>query len=351
MCELIRKLKAKKCFEVKVLVTGQHKGMLNQALEAEGITPDYDLDIMKIGQTLSYITAEVIKKSDAVISELMPDLVLVHGDTSSALAVALAAFYRGVKVGHVEAGLRTYNRSAPFPEEFNRAAIALISKYHFAPTELARENLIYEKIPKENIFVTGNTVIDALIKNINLDYMSEYSELICGRKLIILTAHRRENINKLQGVFYAVKRIVKEFPDVIFIYPVHKNEKISLIAKKVFFDCPSVYLTEPLPPYDFHNLLNLSYMVITDSGGVQEEASYLGKPVAILRNVTERKELLANDCTKLIGTDKNAVFAAIKDMLKNYDNYIKGITKNDFFGCGKASDIIADILEKELEEK
>ncbi len=351
LCELIRNLKEKKCFDVKVLVTGQHRGMLKQALKDEGIMPDYDLKIMKIGQTLSYVTSEVLKKADEAISKFMPDFVIVHGDTSSAFAVALAAFYRGIKIVHVEAGLRTYDRSSPFPEEFNRAAISLISDYHFAPTELAKENLISEKISAASIFVTGNTVIDALIKNISDDYTSEYSNLIGEKKLIILTAHRRENIDKLEGIFCAVKRIVNEFDNIAFIYPVHKNKKISLLAKKVFLDCPRVYLTDALPAYDFHNLLNLSYLVMTDSGGVQEEAAYLKKPTLVLRNTTERKELLTNKCAKLVGTDENSIFIAAREMLQNYDNFIKNIIKTDFLGCGNSSRIIADILEKEIIER
>ena len=348
MCELIKELKSRECFRVKVLITGQHRGMLKQVLLYESIMPDYDLDIMKIGQSLSYITAEVLRGADAVMTELLPDLVLVHGDTSSALAVALCAFYRGIPIGHVEAGLRTYDRSSPFPEEFNRAAIALIAKYHFAPTSEARDNLLSEKIAPEDIFVTGNTVIDALIKNIDERYTSEYARLASGKNLIILTVHRRENIHKLEGIFRAVKRIVLEHPEVCVIYPVHKNEKINITAKEVFFSCPRVYLTETLSSYDFQNLLNLSYIVLTDSGGVQEEASYLGKPTLVLRNITERKELLSNSCAKLVGTDEEGIYSAMKEMLDNRDEFLKNMRKADFLGCGNASKIIADILEEKL---
>ena len=348
MCELIKELKKRKFFRVKVLVTGQHRGMLKKALENESIMPDYDLDIMKIGQSLSYITSEVLRGADAVMTELLPDIVLVHGDTSSALTVALAAFYRGIPVGHVEAGLRTYDRSSPFPEEFNRAAIALVAKYHFAPTVEARDNLLKEKIAEENIFVTGNTVIDALIKNIDENYSSEYTKLIGGKRLIILTAHRRENLYKLEGIFSAVKRIVLEHPDVCVVYPVHKNEKINIMAREVFFSCPRVYLTETLSAYDFQNLLNLSYIVLTDSGGVQEEASYLGKPTLVLRNTTERKELLSNACAKLVGTEEDGIYYSVKELLENRDKFLKNMKRADFLGCGNASKIIADILEEKL---
>lgn len=351
MCTLIRKLKMKECFDVKVMVTGQHKDMLAQVLAEEGIAPDYDLDVMKIGQTLSFITEKILLGAEEVISELLPDLVLVHGDTTSAFAVALAAFYRGVDIGHIEAGLRTHDRSSPFPEEFNRSAIALMAKYHFAPTDEARENLLSEGICGSNIFVSGNTVIDALISDIDPHYSSEYTALIDGKRLIILTAHRRENLGMLRGIFRAVKRIAELFSDVCVIYPVHKNEKINFLAKEVFLGVRRVYLTEPLSAYDFHNLLNLSHLVMTDSGGVQEEAGYLGKPTLILRDTTERKELLSNTVVKLTGTREEGIFFTAKEILEKGVNNADENANSSPYGVGCASDIIADIIEKIEKEK
>lgn len=346
MCELIKELKNRAEFNVKVLVTGQHRGMLKQALTDYGITPDYDLDIMKIGQTLSYITAEVLDGADGIISKLLPDIVLVHGDTSSAFAVALAAFYRGVAVGHIEAGLRTHDIKTPFPEEFNRTAISLIAKYHFAPNCNAKNNLLSEGIADENIFVTGNTVIDALIKDIRADYKSRYTELAAGRRLVILTAHRRENISDFESVFRAVKRATELYGDICVIYPVHKNEKILSLAEKVFFGVPCVYLCEPISAFDFHNLLNAAHLILTDSGGVQEEASYLSKPTLVLRKSTERKELLSNSQFKLVGTEEDTVFLAIKEMLDKSTDDLQGREKTHILGDGCAAVRIADILEK-----
>ena len=348
MCELIGELRKKSVFDVKILVTGQHRGMLKRALADCGLTPDYDLEIMKIGQTLSYITAAALMGADRVISELLPDIVLVHGDTSSAFAVALAAFYRGVEVGHIEAGLRTHDIRTPFPEEFNRKAISLVADYHFAPSDSARMNLLSEGVPEENIFVTGNTVIDALLKNIRKDYSSPYTDLAAGKSLVILTAHRRENLCDLESVFRAVRRAATEYPDIRVIYPVHKNEKILFLAKKVFSGASGVYLCEPLSAFDFHNLLNIADLILTDSGGVHEEAFYLGKPTLILRKSTERKELLSKQCIKLVGTDENAVFCAIKEMLDKRDGFFAKLENNHILGNGNASRIIADILEKEI---
>lgn len=350
MCELIKELKKRSVFNVKVLVTGQHRGMLKQALEGYGVVTDYDLEIMKIGQTLSYITAEVLRGADEVISKLLPDIVLVHGDTSSAFAVALAAFYRGIAVGHIEAGLRTHDITAPFPEELNRTAIALIAKYHFAPTEAAMRNLLSEGAAKENVFVVGNTVIDALISDIRADYSSPYTELAKEKRLIILTAHRRENLEKLEAIFKAVRRAVEVCADLCVIYPVHKNEKILFAAKKVFSDTSGVYLCDPMPAYDFHNLLSLAELVLTDSGGVHEEAFYLEKPTLILRKSTERKELLSNSRIKLVGTDENNVFKAMIEMLENAECNLRSCEKTHPLGNGSASRIIADILEEKIKD-
>lgn len=348
MCELIRELKNKSDFDVKVLVTGQHRGMLKQALEGCGITADYDLEIMKVGQTLSYITSEVLSGADEVIARLLPDVVLVHGDTSSAFAVALAAFYRGVAVGHVEAGLRTHDILTPFPEELNRRAISLIARYHFAPSDSARRNLLTEGVDEKSVFVTGNTVVDALIKDIRTDYSSCYTKLIGEKRLVILTAHRRENLGELEAVFRAVKKATEAYKDICVIYPVHKNEKILSLAKKVFSGVSSVYLCEPISAFHFHNLLGLADLILTDSGGVHEEAFYLRKPTLVLRNSTERKELLSKPYIKLVGTDETAVFSAIQEMLNESDNELPICESKGILGDGSAAKRIADILEKLL---
>ena len=348
MCELIRELRDRSGINVKIMVTGQHSGMLKQALDGCGLTPDYDLKIMRIGQTLSYITTEVLKGADGVISELLPDIVLVHGDTTSALSVALAAFYRGIPVGHIEAGLRTHDVSAPFPEELNRRAIALVAKYHFAPNESAAQNLLSEGVAERYVFVTGNTVVDSLLKDIKDGYVSEYTDLAAGKRIVILTAHRRENLSELSSVFRAVRRAVERYPDICVIYPVHKNERILSLAAEVFSGVPRVYLCEPISAFDFHNLLNLSALVLTDSGGVHEETFYLGKPALVLRKATERKELLSNSHIKLVGTDENTVFSAIVDMLDNSSGCGIFTDRESRLGDGLASKRIADALCKIL---
>ena len=346
MCPVIKSLKNIERINVKILVTGQHKTMLYEVLESAGIVADYDLAIMKEGQTLSYVTSKVLYKTEAVIKELLPDAVLVHGDTSSAFAVALCAFYMGIKIFHIEAGLRTYDMLNPFPEEFNRRAISLICDYHFAPTEEARLNLINEGVKEKNIFITGNTAIDALVENIRSDF--SHPLISENEKIIIITIHRRENQNDfLREIFYAVKQVAKKHKNVKIIYPMHKNEKIRRIAKSIFSDVKNVHLTEPLSPFVFHNFLNNSYFVITDSGGIQEEVSFLGKPIILVRKCTERKELLSYKCLKVIYDPEQIVCEADK-LLLNSQYYKNSSVSVKIFGEGDAALKMADVIKKIL---
>ena len=343
MCPLIKELKAKREMDVKVVSTGQHRDMLDEVLKFENVVADHDMSLMKIGQTLSYLTCEILTRLGRILDELLPDLVLVHGDTVTAFAASLAAFYKRIPVCHVEAGLRSYDNENPYPEEFNRAAISKMATYHFAPTELNKENLIREGISAESIFVTGNTVIDAVRKNVTLKYA--HPDMPKG-DFIILTAHRRENIGEgMKSVFSAVDAIAKEL-GIEVVYPVHKNERILSLVREAFLDNVYVRVIPPLCVWDFHNFLSRCKLVITDSGGIQEEAAYLGKPVLITRKVTERKELFANCGAKLVGTDKNEIFRAVKILLENEELYEKCTVPSLAFGDGYASRKIAEIIEK-----
>ena len=351
MCPVIKELKTRRNLDVKIVVTGQHRSMLDDVLRENGIIPDYDLSIMKVGQTLTYITYEVLLKVESVIRELLPDAVLVHGDTSSAFSAALVAFYNHIPIFHIEAGLRTYDMMNPYPEEFNRRAISLVASYHFAPTETARDNLIKEGIKSEKIFVTGNTVIDALIENLRDDF--EHPLLPRGNdKLIILTVHRRENLNgNLERIFSAVKKIAEQFPFVKIIYPIHKNERIRAAAKKVFSGVENIEITEPMCASVFHNLLRKCCFVITDSGGIQEEASFLGKPIILVRKCTERKELLTFIGLKVLSDNEFEIFREAEKLLIDREFYQKRATASEIFGDGHASKKIADIIEFALDIK
>ena len=346
MCPLVNELKGRKKIKTVVCVTGQHRQMLDQVLEAFDVVPDYDLCIMQHKQTLFDITAKVLENIKRVLEKENPDVVLVHGDTSTTFVGALACFYLKIPVGHVEAGLRTYNIYSPYPEEFNRQAVSLISKYNFAPTEVAKRNLIEEKKPAESIYVTGNTAIDALKTTVRDDYSHEYLSWAKDSRLIMLTAHRRENLGKpLENIFSAIKKVVEEFDDIKVIYPIHMNPVIRKTADEILGGIDRVRIIEPLDVLDFHNFIARSYLVLTDSGGIQEEAPSLGKPVLVLRDTTERPEGVAAGTLKLVGTDKDDIYSEFKRLLTDKDEYMKMSVAANPYGDGLASKRIADILE------
>lgn len=345
MCPLIKELKERQNARVSVLVTGQHRKMLDQVLNAFDVIPDYDLSIMKEKQTLFEITANILNGIKAILEKEHPDLVLVHGDTTTTFATALASFYLQIPVGHVEAGLRTYDIYSPYPEEYYRQAVSIVARYHFAPTEQAKLNLIKEGKDKDNIYVTGNTAIDALKTTIRKDYSHEEMTWALGSRLILLTAHRRENIGKpMEGIFHGIKRILEENPDVKIIYPVHLNPLIREIAGSVFQDEERVHLIDPLDVLDFHNILARAYLVLTDSGGIQEEAPSLGKPVLVLRDTTERPEGIKAGTLCLVGTKEEAIYQSIRNLLHDKAAYNKMCQASNPYGDGFASKRIADIL-------
>lgn len=349
MCPLVKELKIRKNIEVKVCVTGQHREMLQQVLECFNVVPDYNLEIMKDKQTLFDITTNIISKIKPVLEKEMPDIVLVHGDTTTTFITSLCAFYMQIPVGHVEAGLRTYNIYSPYPEEFNRQATGIIAQYHFAPTEKAKQNLLNEGKNKNNIYVTGNTAIDALKTTVKKEYHHKLFDWIGNDRLIILTAHRRENIGKpLENIFSAINKILNEYNDVKIIYPVHKNPIIREIANKIFQHNDKIKLIEPLEVIDFHNFLNKAYLILTDSGGIQEEAPSLGKPVLVLRDTTERPEGIKSGTLKLVGTEKNIIYNNIKQLLDDKEEYQKMSKASNPYGDGDACVRIANILTKFL---
>ncbi len=349
MCPLVRELSGRESFDVIVTVTGQHRQMLDQVLGAFDITPDYDLSLMRENQSISDISCAILYKLPKILSEVAPDLVLVHGDTTTALTSALAAFYQGIPVGHVEAGLRTYDLSSPFPEEFNRQATSLIARWHFAPTLAASANLIREGRHPENVFVTGNTVIDALKTTVRQSYSHPILDCAAGGRLVLMTAHRRENQGQtMRGIFRAVCRVVSEHPDVHLVYPVHKNPAIRAEAAAAFSGCQRIMLTEPMDLLDFHNFLAKSYLVLTDSGGIQEEAPSLGVPVLVLRETTERPEGLAAGTLLLAGTGEEDVYRHFTRLLDDSDAIAAMRKASNPYGDGRASVRIADILENIL---
>lgn len=349
MCPLVNELKGRKELETIVCVTGQHRQMLDQVLEVFQVIPDYDLSIMKERQTLFDVTVNILDRIKNVLEKEHPDIVLVHGDTTTTFVSALAAFYLQIPVGHVEAGLRTYNIYSPYPEEFNRQATGIISKFNFAPTELARENLLKEGKKPESIFVTGNTAIDALKTTVRDDYFHEQLEWVGESRLIMLTAHRRENLGEpLYHMFRAIRRIVEEFGDIKVIYPIHMNPVVRQTARKIFGDDDRIRLIEPLEVVDFHNFLSRSYLILTDSGGIQEEAPSLGKPVLVMRDTTERPEGIAAGTLKLVGTDEETIYSEFKRLLTEQDEYEKMSQASNPYGDGFACKRIADVLVKEL---
>ena len=347
MCPLVNELKTRKNIQTIVCVTGQHRQMLDQVLDAFHVVPDYDLSIMKEKQTLFDITTNILNRIKEVLEEVRPDVVLVHGDTSTTFVTALACFYLQIPVGHVEAGLRTYDIYSPYPEEFNRQAVSIISQYNFAPTELSKENLLKEGKKPETIFVTGNTAIDALKTTVREDYEHPELQWAKGSRLIMITAHRRENLGEpMKNMFRAIRRVMDEHPDVKAIYPIHMNPVVRETANEILGGEDRIHIIEPLEVLDFHNFLSRSYLILTDSGGIQEEAPSLGKPVLVMRDTTERPEGIAAGTLKLVGTEEEVIYENFKLLLENEEMYAKMSNASNPYGDGFASKRIADILEK-----
>lgn len=346
MCPLVKELKENSNLEIIVCVTGQHKEMLQQVLDVFDIVPDYDLEIMKNNQTLFGITENILEKIKPILEEVQPNIVLVHGDTTTTFATSLAAFYLGIKIGHIEAGLRTYNLQSPFPEEFNRQAVSIMADLHFAPTETSKNNLIKEGKKEYSIYVTGNTAIDALKTTVHSEFKHPLFNWIGESRLIVLTAHRRENLGiPMENMFRAVKRVLDENSDVKVVYPIHKNPRVREIAGKIFGNDKRIRIIEPLEVVEFHNLLNRSYMILTDSGGIQEEAPSLGKPVLVMRNTTERPEGIAAGTLKLVGTEEQTIYEEFSLLLKDEKSYAMMSQASNPYGDGTASKKIREILE------
>ena len=347
MCPLVNELKGRKEIKTVVCVTGQHRQMLDQVLEAFSVVPDYDLSIMKQGQTLFDITTAVLERIKGVLMEVRPDVVLVHGDTSTTFVTALACFYLQIPVGHVEAGLRTHNIYSPYPEEFNRQAVSIISRYNFAPTETAKENLLAEGREPESIYVTGNTAIDALKTTVREQYAHPELEWAAGSRLILITAHRRENLGvPMKHMFRAIRRVMDEHEDVKAIYPIHMNPVVRASAKAVLGDDDRIHIIEPLDVMDFHNFMARSCLILTDSGGIQEEAPSLGKPVLVMRDTTERPEGIAAGTLKLVGTDEEVIYREFTRLLDDKAAYDAMAHAANPYGDGHACERIADTICK-----
>ena len=346
MCPLVNELKSRKCIQTVVCVTGQHRQMLDQVLDTFGVVPDYDLSIMKQRQTLFDVTTNILNGIKEVLETEKPDVVLVHGDTSTTFVTALACFYLQIPVGHVEAGLRTYNIYSPYPEEFNRQAVGIISQFNFAPTEHSKANLLKEGKNPNTIYVTGNTAIDALKTTVRGDYTHPELEWAEDSRLIMITAHRRENLGEpMEHMFRAIRRVMDEHLDVKAIYPIHMNPLVRETADSILGGYDRIHIIEPLDVLDFHNFLAKSYMILTDSGGIQEEAPSLGKPVLVMRDTTERHEGIAAGVLKLVGTDEETIYNSFKLLLENKEEYDKMSKASNPYGDGFASRRIADILE------
>ena len=345
MAPLVKELESREEIESIVCVTAQHRQMLDQVLETFDIKPDYDLNIMKQGQTLADVTTRVLVGLEKVIKECKPDIVLVHGDTTTTFAGALAAFYNQVAIGHVEAGLRTYDKYSPFPEEMNRQMVDCMTDMYFAPTELSKSNLLRQNIEESKIYVTGNTAIDAMKTTVDKDYNNEVFNWIGNDRLILLTAHRRENLgDPMRNIFRAIKRIVDEFDDVKVVYPIHMNPKVREVANEVFNECDKVRLIEPLEVFDFHNFQNKSYIILSDSGGIQEEAPSLGKPVLVLRDTTERPEGIEAGTLKLVGTNEETIYNETKKLLTDKNEYDKMSKASNPYGDGHTSERIVNAI-------
>ena len=347
MCPLVNELKSRKEIETVVCVTGQHRQMLDQVLETFHVTPDYDLSIMKDKQTLFDITTNILNRIKEVLEEVRPDVVLVHGDTSTTFVTALACFYLQIPVGHVEAGLRTYDIDSPFPEEFNRQAVSIVSRYNFAPTQRAMDNLVREGKDESRIWITGNTVIDALKTTVRDDYTHPELSWAEGSRLIFITAHRRENLGEpMHHMFRAIRRVMEEHPDVKALYPIHMNPVVRKAAEEELGGCDRIHIIEPVEVFDCHNIMARSYMILTDSGGIQEEAPSLGKPVLVMRDTTERPEGIDAGTLKLVGTDEEVIYRSFKELLENQTSYDAMAKANNPYGDGHACERIADILLK-----
>ncbi len=345
MCPLVLELKKREGVQTLVCVTGQHRDMLQQVLDTFGVVPDYDLAIMRERQTLFDITAHVLEGMKGVLEKERPDAVLVHGDTSTTFAAALACFYLQIPVGHVEAGLRTYNLFSPYPEEFNRQCVSILAQWNFAPTPQSRDNLIREGKKPETIFVTGNTVIDALKTTVRREYRHPDLDWAEGSRLILLTAHRRENLGEpMHAMFRAIRRVVEEHEDVKALYPIHMNPAVREAADAELGGCERIRLTEPLDVLDCHNVMARSYLILTDSGGIQEEAPSLGKPVLVMRDTTERPEGIEAGTLKLVGTDENVIWHEFTRLLDDRQAYERMAHAENPYGDGHACERIADIL-------
>lgn len=346
MCPLVNELKNRENIKTIVCVTGQHRQMLDQVLDAFGVKPDYDLSIMKDKQTLFDITTAVLNGMKSILETEKPDVVLVHGDTSTTFVTALACYYLQIPVGHVEAGLRTYNIYSPYPEEFNREAVGIISQFNFAPTVISRDNLIREGKDPKSIFVTGNTVIDALKTTVRKDYQHPELDWASDSRLILLTAHRRENLGEpMHQMFRAIKRIVDETPDIKVLYPIHMNPVVRKAADQELGADDRIRIIEPLDVLDFHNFMARSYLILTDSGGIQEEAPSLGKPVLVMRDTTERPEGIEAGTLKLVGTNEETIYTEFKKLLTDSEEYNKMSNASNPYGDGFACKRIADILQ------
>lgn len=349
MCPLVNELKKDSDFNVKVCVTGQHREMLDQVLRTFEVVPDYDLHIMKDRQTLFDITTNVLNKIKQILEKEAPDIVLVHGDTSTTFVTALACFYLHIPVGHVEAGLRTYNIESPFPEEFNRQAVGIISKFNFAPTEKAKENLIREGKEEKNIFVTGNTVIDAMQHTVTNEYTHKELEWVGNDRMIFITAHRRENLGEpMHNMFRAIRRVLNEHPDVKAIYPIHMNPQVRKAADEELGDCKQIHIIDPIGVVDCHNFEAKCYLCLTDSGGIQEECPSYGKPVLVMRDTTERPEGIEAGVLKLVGTSEERIYECFTELLDNKDEYNKMAHAVSPYGDGHACERIVKILKENL---
>lgn len=345
MCPVVKELKTRVNIETIVCVTGQHRQMLDQVLDCFEVIPDYDLDIMKDKQTLFEITSNILLKIKDVLGEAKPDVVLVHGDTSTTFATALACFYMQIPVGHVEAGLRTHNIYSPFPEEFNRQAVSILAQYNFAPTKLSQQNLLDEGHSAESIYVTGNTAIDALKTTVKDSYNNPILDWAKDSRLIILTAHRRENLGEpMHHMFRAIRKIVDNYPDVKVIYPIHMNPVVREICNEELGNHERIRIIEPLDVLDFHNFLAHAYIILTDSGGIQEEAPSLGKPVLVMRDTTERPEGIEAGTLKLVGTNEETIYSVFNELLSNTEEYNKMSRASNPYGDGFAAKRIVDVL-------
>ena len=352
MAPLVQELKSRKEIDCKVCVTAQHREMLDQVLETFNIKPEYDLNIMKQGQTLGEITTRSLNGLEKVIKEVKPDIVLVHGDTTTTFAGALAAFYNQVAIGHVEAGLRTNDKYSPYPEEMNRQMVDCMTDMYFAPTNLSKQNLLAENKDENKIYITGNTAIDAMAITVKEDYYHEVFDWVGDSRLILLTAHRRENLgNPMRKIFAGIKRAIDETSDVKVVYPIHLNPKVREVAHEIFGDDDKIKFIEPLEVFDFHNFIKKSYMILTDSGGIQEEAPSLGKPVLVLRDTTERPEGIDAGTLKLVGTDEEIIYQETKKLLTNINEYEKMSKASNPYGDGHASERIVEAIIKKFGNK